>query len=149
MNVGIIYSYNLLVVSPWVFVFFFKQKTAYEMRISDWSSDVCSSDLADCGYQRLNVENHVFRIGRLHRYAIQACFQLEATGARRQLVGRDQPRAERARAIEIFAHRPLRLLELVFAHTAVVEYRIAQEVAQGVFPGYVFTRLTANDRHIA
>src|SRR3546814_5539769 len=29
------------------FFFFFKQKTAYEMRISDWSSDVCSSDLED------------------------------------------------------------------------------------------------------
>src|SRR3546814_16613438 len=29
------------------FLFFFKQKTAYEMRISDWSSDVCSSDLND------------------------------------------------------------------------------------------------------
>src|SRR3546814_6052722 len=29
----------------WSFFFFFKQKTAYEMRISDWSSDVCSSDL--------------------------------------------------------------------------------------------------------
>src|SRR3546814_4834146 len=28
-----------------MFLFFFKQKTAYEMRISDWSSDVCSSDL--------------------------------------------------------------------------------------------------------
>src|SRR3546814_7371466 len=28
-------------------VFFFKQKTAYDMRISDWSSDVCSSDLFD------------------------------------------------------------------------------------------------------
>src|SRR3546814_1669115 len=28
-----------------IIVFFFKQKTAYEMRISDWSSDVCSSDL--------------------------------------------------------------------------------------------------------
>src|SRR3546814_6945504 len=28
-------------------VFFFKQRTAYEMRISDWSSDVCSSDLHD------------------------------------------------------------------------------------------------------
>src|SRR3546814_1171531 len=28
-----------------VVIFFFKQKTAYEMRISDWSSDVCSSDL--------------------------------------------------------------------------------------------------------
>src|SRR3546814_2456537 len=31
-----------------LFFFFFKQKTAYEMRISDWSSDVCSSDLC-CG----------------------------------------------------------------------------------------------------
>src|SRR3546814_8790433 len=31
------------------FVFFFKQKTAYEMRISDWSSDVCSSDLRRVG----------------------------------------------------------------------------------------------------
>src|SRR3546814_1800862 len=31
-----------------VLFFFFKQKTAYEMRISDWSSDVCSSDLK-CG----------------------------------------------------------------------------------------------------
>src|SRR3546814_4869061 len=29
--------------------FFFKQKTAYEMRISDWSSDVCSSDLLEFG----------------------------------------------------------------------------------------------------
>src|SRR3546814_7116215 len=32
-----------------MFVFFFKQKTAYEMRISDWSSDVCSSDLVAFG----------------------------------------------------------------------------------------------------
>src|SRR3546814_9427754 len=30
-----------------IFFFCFKQKTAYEMRISDWSSDVCSSDLGD------------------------------------------------------------------------------------------------------
>src|SRR3546814_10838609 len=29
------------------YCFFFKQKTAYEMRISDWSSDVCSSDLLE------------------------------------------------------------------------------------------------------
>src|SRR3546814_19165519 len=37
----------------WSCFFFFKQKTAYEMRISDWSSDVCSSDLAaDGGYGR-------------------------------------------------------------------------------------------------
>src|SRR3546814_5582379 len=35
------------------FFFFFKQKTAYEMRISDWSSDVCSSDLAEKGHSLL------------------------------------------------------------------------------------------------
>src|SRR3546814_7393504 len=33
----------------YLFFFFFKQKTAYEMRISDWSSDVCSSDLTTRG----------------------------------------------------------------------------------------------------
>src|SRR3546814_3886533 len=36
---------TLLCVNVVYFFFFFKQKTAYEMRISDWSSDVCSSDL--------------------------------------------------------------------------------------------------------
>src|SRR3546814_10172771 len=35
-----------------VFFFFFKQKTAYEMRISDWSSDVCSSDLTKRATER-------------------------------------------------------------------------------------------------
>src|SRR3546814_20346077 len=40
-----------------VFFFFFKQKTAYEMRISDWSSDVCSSDL------RLLAQSRLFRHG--------------------------------------------------------------------------------------
>src|SRR3546814_5065078 len=35
--------------------FFFKQKTAYEMRISDWSSDVCSSDLIG----RLRIDNRL------------------------------------------------------------------------------------------
>src|SRR3546814_7550270 len=35
-----------LISSVLFFLFFFKQKTAYELRISDWSSDVCSSDLA-------------------------------------------------------------------------------------------------------
>src|SRR3546814_2034297 len=33
--------------------FFFKQKTAYEMRISDWSSDVCSSDLLFLAHQQI------------------------------------------------------------------------------------------------
>src|SRR3546814_9888871 len=42
-----------------MFFFFFKQKTAYEMRISDWSSDVCSSDLVD----KQDVARAVRRVG--------------------------------------------------------------------------------------
>src|SRR3546814_9199838 len=48
--------------------FFFKQKTAYEMRISDWSSDVCSSDPLDFGTglsgdtQRLHLHHHTTRL---------------------------------------------------------------------------------------
>src|SRR3546814_17261274 len=40
--------------------FLFKQKTAYEMRISDWSSDVCSSDLAGgrADFLKIDVEGH-------------------------------------------------------------------------------------------
>src|SRR3546814_4140522 len=43
------------------FFFFFKQKTAYEMRISDWSSDVCSSDLAKgvvCAFRAFRERSH-------------------------------------------------------------------------------------------
>src|SRR3546814_4731871 len=37
-------------------IFFFKQKTAYEMRISDWSSDVCSSDLLGLDHEAQHWE---------------------------------------------------------------------------------------------
>src|SRR3546814_8377653 len=40
-------------------VFFFKEKTAYEMRISDWSSDVCSSDLVAVRADRRDAAAHV------------------------------------------------------------------------------------------
>src|SRR3546814_2640642 len=43
---GVIEEECLLVLNLYL-IFFFKQKTAYEMRISDWSSDVCSSDLRE------------------------------------------------------------------------------------------------------
>src|SRR3546814_2557236 len=45
-----------------VFFFFFKQKTAYEMRISDWSSDVCSSDLFYSG--QLHTSDEVQNLAR-------------------------------------------------------------------------------------
>src|SRR3546814_4142895 len=60
-----------------VFFFFFKQKTAYEMRISDWSSDVCSSDLHAT---RCTV---LFMPTALSRGAITACTPA-ASAVRRQ-----------------------------------------------------------------
>src|SRR3546814_3296536 len=47
------------------FFFFFKQKTAYEMRISDWSSDVCSSDLG-----ALHLRAQVTRGGQAEDYLV-------------------------------------------------------------------------------
>src|SRR3546814_8283887 len=41
------------------YFFFFKQKTAYEMRISDWSSDVCSSDLYAGQFGDLLSDAHI------------------------------------------------------------------------------------------
>src|SRR3546814_3452721 len=43
----------------YIYFFFFKQKTAYEMRISDWSSDVCSSDLTECTGGAQAITDHV------------------------------------------------------------------------------------------
>src|SRR3546814_4535292 len=40
------------------FVVFFKQKTSYDMRISDWRSDVCCSDLADAAHLGIAVSGH-------------------------------------------------------------------------------------------
>src|SRR3546814_3889841 len=56
-------------------VFFFKQKTAYEMRISDWSSDVCSSDLVELGLAPC----------RLHQF--EHCSRMKALGQTFDLIG--------------------------------------------------------------
>src|SRR3546814_19347371 len=62
-----------------MFFFFFKQKTAYEMRISDWSSDVCSSDLrarnrrfAGPIGQSGNYQLHLFRGDRRRSSTLSA-----------------------------------------------------------------------------
>src|SRR3546814_2916065 len=72
-------------------VVFFKQKTAYEMRMSDWSSDVCSSDLGD---QRALEE------------AVRIALQVEAVleGAGLALVGVDR---HQARPLEAAHDLPL------------------------------------------
>src|SRR5213083_3364366 len=51
------------------FFFFFKQKTAYEITASDWSSDVCSSDLRAVGLERRHElgDDLVTEVGAVHR----------------------------------------------------------------------------------
>src|SRR3546814_1076064 len=60
---------HLQIVIAWIF--FFKQKTAYEVRISDWSSDVCSSDLVEWPLTRV-ASRPAAAASRLKRRAI-AC----------------------------------------------------------------------------
>src|SRR3546814_9789013 len=65
-----------LLVSRVSFVYsflFFKQKTAYEMRISDWSSDVCSSDLAERQQHRVGhgAQHRVELLGRADQIDVQ------------------------------------------------------------------------------
>src|SRR3546814_6171307 len=76
-----------------VFFFFFKQKTAYECRISDWSSDVCSSDLfstfMECGIVKLVSAGLTVMTERLDYFtmhgvrvshALVAVYDLDAEG---------------------------------------------------------------------
>src|SRR3546814_8939934 len=57
----LIFCYLFVVVC--LFFFFFKQKSAYEMRISDWSSDVCSSDLIKVAEADTAVEARTVEVG--------------------------------------------------------------------------------------
>src|SRR3546814_13182148 len=98
-------------------VFFFKQKTAYEMRISDWSSDVCSSDLAAAHreHEAARGQGHRARAGPV-RVRFRAEFRRlgAAEGTRRgghrnhaALCRTAQPRRHR-RSIEPAARRMYR-----------------------------------------
>src|SRR3546814_7290497 len=71
-----------------LFFFFFKQKTAYEMRISDWSSDVCSSDLRFRGVagegrfpprrpQRVDRGERADRTGCVREESVQPIWHIE------------------------------------------------------------------------
>src|SRR3546814_4201681 len=62
-------AYDIVAVH---YIFFFKQKTAYEMRISDWSSDVCSSDL-DTYIEKESSINE--QIDRMRHSATRALFE--------------------------------------------------------------------------
>src|SRR3546814_14629706 len=57
-------------------VFFFKQKPAYEMRISDWSSDVCSSDLSPLLLVRRNTPLSIPQSGAMSNWSSKSPYDL-------------------------------------------------------------------------
>src|SRR3546814_4943962 len=124
-----------------VFIFFFKQKTAYEMRISDWSSDVCSSDLArtyprggprrcvqQCGRYLYRADDHIppryiRRQGRRHARAA-GCSQR----TRLESAGRLQHGPKLSRPTQGKSHREFRRSE---EHTS--ELQSLMRISYAVF----------------
>src|SRR3546814_5768863 len=79
--------------------FFFKQKTAYEMRISDWSSDVCASDLGvlQGGQRILEVIEQSMQVGQRATAADQTEIEVVTAGGERDVHGLPVERSEERR----------------------------------------------------
>src|SRR3546814_4593297 len=77
--------------------FFFKQKTAYEMRISDWSSDVCSSDLLMEQLPHLLIEGMLISARALKTYRGYIFLRGEYTTAAKHLNRAVEERSEESR----------------------------------------------------
>src|SRR3546814_7984561 len=84
-------------------MFLFKQKTAYDLRISDWMSDVCSSDLVDAVLRQPGGQRRAdHRIGKARRYA-------EKKGPQRRLLHIGLHRVQPAsRALRHVGHKSVR-----------------------------------------
>src|SRR3546814_11026373 len=85
--------------------FFCKQKTAYEMRISDWSSDVCSSDLLATRVVSLCSQPACSR-GDRSRRAVAACARLSQRQGVASWAAGPRDRAATARPAPTTRHRP-------------------------------------------
>src|SRR3546814_2280410 len=106
------------IVSVCVLFFFFKQKTAYEMRISDWSSDVCSSDVAgghrladlapSAGIGEAGVAQHLAQcgIGEQPGEEVLCPDALVSERAGGALGGDDRPARLEPEPLQLVVHRP-------------------------------------------
>src|SRR3546814_4205848 len=69
------------------YFFFFKQKTAYEMRISDWSSDVCSSDLRRLVPSSSQLLSDIRQVERLQRALLKLTVFTGCSASQSDLIG--------------------------------------------------------------
>src|SRR3546814_8725651 len=84
------------------YFFFFKQKTSYDLRISDWSSDVCSSDLKEGGrneaqaFRKLRIQNqgnwHQQKAGKGAPVAKLGLYRSEERGVGKECVSQCRSR---------------------------------------------------------
>src|SRR3546814_8304365 len=70
-----------LILVLFIYFFFFKQKTAYEMRISDWSSDVCSSDLRIDLFLAIKLHHFLLKAGLVVLEFFLKCLHFRLYGA--------------------------------------------------------------------
>src|SRR3546814_8877609 len=128
--------------------FFFKQKTAYEMRISDWSSDVCSSDLSRqrawwmlaLSAEQVHQQGHGERACRYRtRHHARPCQRVGFSPGRKlphfgcKLIGRDVP------AIEARTQQPV--------HVALRYVEERHRIAESVARQSRFTQHRIGERH--
>src|SRR3546814_13332665 len=113
--------------------FFCKQKTAYEMRISDWSSDVCSSDLHDILLNEINEYN-------------REKFETEAVELFPGKSPRDVLALPFAVRKEAGIHHPYKLADLPFPHRLeqIGSASCRERVCQDVSDSAVAVHLTQN-----
>src|SRR3546814_318570 len=98
----------LLCVCMWLFFFFFfKQKTAYEMRISDWSSDVCSSDLTKTKRYVVSEDNVAEVVSMMTGIPVQRIGQADsqkllgmADAMKNRIIGQDEALKKLVKAIQ-------------------------------------------------
>src|SRR3546814_17003500 len=98
------------VICVFSFVFFFKQKTAYEMRISDWSSDVCSSDLAGAQEVGADALLQIARLADIQQIVGSAVHAIDAR-LRRQL-------GQKTAMVKAFGHRRVRIVDAMVLRRA-------------------------------
>src|SRR3546814_9941857 len=104
--------------------FFFKQKTAYEVRISDWSSDVCSSDLLKDGRGEIDDIDH------LGNRRVRSVGELMENQYRLGLLRMERAIRERMSSVEIDSVMPHDLINAKPAAAAVREFFGSSQLSQ-------------------